>query len=253
MEPRAGDVAHHVPEDRQVAGNGAHLGRGRPAAQPENGRHEPVVRLGALGRGGVLRVVDDRQPGHAGVGQGVAQDLWRAHGRAVVREAHDTGVAELTERRKLIAPAPGSHRAVGEELDRRAGGGRRAADSGQHARLVERRVGVGHGADRREPAMGRRREPARDRLGVLVAGLAQVHVQVDEAGRDHDAARVDAVRVGTLQPGHRFERPSRTTISAGPSRPLSGSTAQTPLRSSSAAIRPTSPGASTAIADPASR
>ena len=106
MEPRARDVAHDVLEDRQVAGDGADLGRGRPAAQSEDGRDEPVIRFGALGRRGVLGVVDDGQPGHAGVGQGVAQDLWRANGRAVVREAHDAGIAELAQRGQLLPLRP---------------------------------------------------------------------------------------------------------------------------------------------------
>ena len=32
-------------------------------------------------------------------------------------------------------------------------------------------------------------EPGRDRLGVLVAGLSKVGVEVDEPGRDDDARR----------------------------------------------------------------
>ena len=50
------------------------------------------------------------------------------------------------------------------------------------------RVGVGHAADGGEAARRRRARARRDVLLVLVARLAQVHVQIDEAGR-HDLAR----------------------------------------------------------------
>ena len=39
-------------------------------------------------------------------------------------------------------------------------------------------------------------------LGVLVARLSQVHVEIDEARRDHDTIRSDPVRFRLGQPGH---------------------------------------------------
>ena len=42
-------------------------------------------------------------------------------------------------------------------------------------------------------------------LRVLVAGLAEVRVQVDEARGDDHPVRADAVRIGTLEPGDGFE------------------------------------------------
>src|SRR5262249_9813161 len=51
---------------------------------------------------------------------------------------------------------------------------------------------VGHAAHGGEPAGRRRARPAGDRLLVLVARLAQVHVHVDEAGTDDLARGVDA-------------------------------------------------------------
>ena len=57
--------------------------------------------------------------------------------------------------------------------------------------VVVHRRGVGHGADGGESARGRRARSALDGLGMLEAGLAQVHVHVDEAGRDDQPGRVE--------------------------------------------------------------
>jgi hypothetical protein len=53
--------------------------------------------------------------------------------------------------------------------------------------------------------VGRRAEAGRDGLGVLVARLAEVGMQVDEPGRDHDPGRLDTVGIRTIQPGDRLQ------------------------------------------------
>ena len=106
VQPRAWHIAHDIGEHRQVAGHGGLLGRGRPAAQPEHGRHEPVVRFRALGQRRVLGMVDDRQPEHARVGECVAQDRRRAHRRPVVREPDDARVGQLAKRREGLPARP---------------------------------------------------------------------------------------------------------------------------------------------------
>ena len=62
---------------------------------------------------------------------------------------------------------------------------------------------------RREPAVRGRGQPGRDGLGVLVARLAQVGVEVDEPGRDDDAVRRRCRRPRRRQPGDRLEDPVR--------------------------------------------
>ena len=168
---------------------------GQPRS-PSTVATKPVVRLGALGQRRVLRVVDDRQAERARVGQRRPQDRGRADRRPVVGEADDARVGQLAQRRQLLPRPPDRDRAVGQQLDRRPGGDGGRPDPGQDARLVERRGRVRHRADRREAAMGRRGQPGRDGLGVLVAGLAQVRVEVDEPGRDDDPVRPDALGVG---------------------------------------------------------
>lgn len=53
------------------------------------------------------------------------------------------------------------------------------------------RVGVGHGEDGRESAGGGGTGAGEDGLGVLAAGLAQMGVQVDEAGQQDPALGLD--------------------------------------------------------------
>ena len=61
-----------------------------------------------------------------------------------------------------------------------------------------------------------RGEAGRDRLGVLVAGFAQVDVEVDEARRDDHPVGFDAVGVGAVEPGHRLEDAVTDDDLAGP-------------------------------------
>src|SRR5690606_1263420 len=64
-----------------------------------------------------------------------------------------------------------------------------------HARRVGDRGGVGHGVHGGVAAAGGRAGAGLDGLGVLAAGLAQVGVEVDEAGQGDRAAAVDLLAV----------------------------------------------------------
>ncbi len=57
-------------------------------------------------------------------------------------------------------------------------------------------VGVGHGAHGRVAALGGGAGAGADGLGVLAAGLAQVGVEVDQAGQEHQAVGVDDLGSG---------------------------------------------------------
>ncbi len=200
-------VANDIRKDGQIAPDCRRLGSGRPAAQPQHGRHEPVVRLGALGLRRILWVIDDRQPQGPGVRQRRPQDRGGPDRRPVVREADDPRVRQLPEGRETFPSPSGRDRPDRQQLDRRPGGHGGGSNRRQHARLIQRRRRVRHRADRREPAVRRRRQPARDGLGILVAGLAQVRVQVREPGRDDDPVGGHAIGIGAVQPCQRFEDP----------------------------------------------
>ena len=75
-------------------------------------------------------------------------------------------------------------------------------DQPRHAGVVVDRLGVRHARHRGEAAGDRRRDAGGDRLLVLLPGLAQVHVHVDEAGTDDQPRRhvddLGAVRLQVL-------------------------------------------------------
>ncbi len=100
--------------------------------------------------------------------------------------------AELGELLALQADGDGAdrlHVAV-------AGGLTEPPDLLDHAGGVGHREGVGHRVDGGETAPGRGLGTGEDRLGVLAAGLAQVGVQVHQAGQHDQAVGVDVdVRV----------------------------------------------------------
>ena len=78
----------------------------RPAAQPEDRRDEPVVRLGAVGQRRVLGVVDDRQPERARVGQRVPQDRRGPDRRPVVARTRPRR-RPPARRARRASPLPG--------------------------------------------------------------------------------------------------------------------------------------------------
>ena len=108
--------------------------------------------------------------------------------------------------------------------------------SGDAGVVVHRRR-VRHARHRGEAAGDRRRGAGRDRLLVLLARLAQVHVHVDQPGT-HDEAAAESRRpwrrasTGRSRPTRAMRPPSIST-SNSPSRPLAGSTTRPPFSSRS--------------------
>ena len=231
-------------------------GRARPPSprpptgqprRPEDRRDEAVVRLGAVGQGRVLGVIDDRQPERAGVGQRRPQDRRRADRRRrrprTRRRRHRPARRAPPAAPLPARPSPPRGRAARPATRTRRAAARTAASTPGSSSVGRR---VRHRADGREATVRGRGQPARDRLGILVAGLAQVGVEVDEAGRDDDPVRRRSRRRRRPSSQVTASRiPSRTTISPGPSRPAAGSTSQARLISRS--------GAATAHAAPVRR
>ena len=122
-------------------------------------------------------------------------------GTAVVGERHRARVGELAHLGQLVAAlaardrreeADGDLALVLRRLDERAEGRRRVDD----------RIGVRHREDRAVAAGSGGRRAARDRLLVLAARRAQMHVRVDERRCEHEAGAVDhamLVRVDRLR------------------------------------------------------
>ncbi len=240
MQPGTRCVGAHGVEDGDGALGRGDLARRRPPLQAEDRRDDAFARLGTRRERGVLDVLDDRESQHARVQERVAEQGRALHRRTVVGEPDDAGVGELTEGRESLPGPSDGHSAMGQQLHRRAGGGGGPGDPGEDARLVRGRGRVRHRADGREAAMRGRREPAGDRLRILVAGLAEMDVEVEQAGH-HQRPRPARCRRRRRLPARSRPPASRrrTTISPGPSRRLTGSTSQARLISRSGTTSPT--------------
>ena len=96
---------------------------------------------------------------------------------------------ELPHRRELLAATTLRDAARRHHVTRGlAAGGEHRRD---HGGVVERRLRVRHGHDGGEASEGGGAGAGLDRLGLFVAGLAQVGVQVDEARYDEAAGGVE--------------------------------------------------------------
>ena len=170
------------------------LGAGGAASQAEPGGDPALVHLPLVNERRVFAVLRDRQPEGARVLEGVAHQPRVGDGVAVVGERDDAGLRQLAGGREFLAGA-----VARDAAERQHAHGCVLLGLAQHGldggAAVQRRVRVGHRTDRGEAAARGGGRAAGDRLLVLEAGLAQVDVQIHEAGRHHQPRRVDAVRL----------------------------------------------------------
>ena len=178
--------------EQHVAGDDRLLGDGGPAAQAELGGDGALVHLGALGQPRLLGVLGDDAVERLHVLQRAAHDHRVVDALAVVGEDPDAGGgvvhrAQLGELLALQADGDGAdrlHVAV-------AGLPAEPPDLLDDAGGVGDREGVGHGVDGGVAAEGGGAGAGEDGLGVLAAGLAQVGVEVDQAGQQDLPVGVD--------------------------------------------------------------
>ncbi len=182
------------------------LGHGGPARQAQPGGHLALVELRALGEPGVLGVLRDHPVEGLDVLQGPAHQQRVGDAPAVVGE-HADPRGRIRHRAEL--GQPGAREPDGDRADRPdlavARGPAEPPDLLDHSRGVGHRIGVGHGVHGGKAAEGRRRRPGLHRLGVFAARLAQVRVQVDQAGQGDEAVRVEhpGTRLGQAGPDSR--------------------------------------------------
>ena len=124
-----------------------------------------------------------------------------AHASAVVGEHPHPGrrVGHRAQLGQLLAVQADGHRADRAHVAV-AGLAAEPPDLLDHAGGVGDRLGVGHRVHGGEPAEGGGRRTALDGLGVLAAGLAQVGVQVDQAGQRDQALGVDDLGARGAEP-----------------------------------------------------
>ncbi|MDF9802525.1 hypothetical protein M2436_001072 [Streptomyces sp. HB372] len=196
------DAGVDVGGEEDVAGDDRLLGDGRPPAEPEFGGDDALVHLGALGEAGLLGVLGDDAVEGLHVLQGAAHDHRVVDALAVVGEdLHPGGGvvhrAELGELLALQADGDGAHGlhvAVAGLLAE-------PPDLLDDAGGVGDGEGVGHGVHGGEAADGRGPGAGEDGLGVLAAGLAQMGVQVDQAGQQDLPLGLDHGGAGGVEAG----------------------------------------------------
>ena len=207
MEPSAGLVAQHVGEDREVP-------RDRRRLSADSGQPRSPRTVATKPSDASAPAVCSASSGWSTTGSPnipAYSSAWRRSvpdrtGAPSSENPTTPASASSPSGRQRLARPTGAHRSVRParatgEPDATAAARTRSTTPGSSA------AGVVFGIAQTtvNPPCAGRGLPARDRLGILVARLAQVRVQVDEAGRDDDAAIVDAGRLVALEPGDRRE------------------------------------------------
>ncbi len=210
-----------------VPGDDGFLGRARPARQTQQRRVGSLMRDGADGEAGLFGVLGDEDTKAGCVFKRTPHDQWIVHAETVVGEhPHLPGAgghhAHLGELRTCQTHRDGAHRMHVDEADLLTAVPHMVGDD----RAVGDRVGIGHREYRGVAAQSRCRRAGFDVLGILPAGLAQVSVQVDEAGQQNLAGRVDDIGivgngkpgtdVGDLAVGHEHVDPVTLTVKPHP-------------------------------------
>ena len=176
--------------EQAVAGDDRLLGDGGPAGQTEAARELALVHLGVLGEPRLLGVLGDHAVERLDVLQRAPHQQRVADALAVVGE-HPHARGRVGHRAELGDPLAGQP--DGDGADREHVGVARLApqppDLLDHAGGVGDRLGVGHRVHGGEAAQRGGVGAGLDGLGVLAAGLAQVGVQVDQAGQGDQPGR----------------------------------------------------------------
>ena len=185
--------------EQHVARDDRLLGDGRPAGEAEFARERALVHLGALGEARLLRVLGDHAVERLDVLECAAHEQRVGHAESVVAE--DPHVRA----RSCHGPEFGELGALQADRDRadrlHRGVARRVAEARlllDDARGVGDGKGVRHREDGGEPAGGRGPGAGEHGLALLVARLAQVRVQVDEAGQRDEPVGIEHRRAGGI-------------------------------------------------------
>ena len=199
-----------VAGEQHVAGDDRLLGGGRPAGQAEPGRAVALVHLGAGGEPRLLGVLGDDAVEGLHVLQRPAHQRRVADAVPVVGEHPHAGggVGHRAELGQPLALQADGHRPDRDDVDQ-PGLLAEPPDLLDDAGGVGDRVGVGHGVHGGEPAERRGAAAGLDGLGVLPARLAQVGVQVDQAGQRDQPGGVDHLGARRRSGARRSRRSGR--------------------------------------------
>ena len=142
-----------------------------------------------------LLAVQSQPPARrAGVLKSSAHQPGRTDRFAVVGEGRGAGAGQLAHLGQLLAGEPARDRR--HEANRDQGLLLRLLDQrSEHGGAVDHRIGVRHRQDRAVAARGGGGAARSDRLFVLAARRAQVHVRIDEGRSQHEPVSCDRLAV----------------------------------------------------------
>jgi hypothetical protein len=165
----------------------------------------PVGYEGAFYERVVLAMRDDGAVQRLGERHGVLHHLRVLHTHAVIGKPDRSGILERREIRQLAAEFILRNGCV-RKHSYHAFGGRLVEDEPDRLRRIRHRPRVRHRSDRGKPALGRGLGSAANRFLVFETRFSEVHMHIDEPGRnqlalcvDHFAAR-RVRRLGTVLP-----------------------------------------------------
>jgi hypothetical protein len=185
------------------------LGDRRPGRQPEPTGDLALVAAGRpVGEPGVLGVLGDGAAERLDVVQGPTHEAGVVDALAVVGEDPHPGprAGHQPELGELGASQPLGHGADRLHVDQPDRPTEVEHPLGRLGR-VGHRGGVGHREDRGETTRGRSGRAARDGLGVLATGLAQVGMEVDQARQQDEPGSVDDGELSPAQLARTGDRP----------------------------------------------
>ncbi len=144
---------------------------------------------------GILAVVNHRQIERIAVVHDLAHQARGGYGLAVVADGDDSGIFHRGDFGKGFAFAAYGGRADRPDVHGSGSGG--AFDDGaRDGGVVVHGLSIRHAADGCESAASGRTRAGFDGFGHFLAGLAQVAVEIDEAGRDDEAGGIEDFGVG---------------------------------------------------------
>ena len=165
------------------------LGRRLHAAQAQAKRGRAVVHGAAIGHARIFRVLNHRKIDFGRQAQRFAHHCVAENGLAVVGDGHRARAlqtAKVRQHRPFAGMSGG-----GDRKDVDHGAALRPLQPGDPFRRIDNGLRVGHAADGSESSGSSGGGAGGDGFLVTLPGLAQVNMQIDEAGSDDQPARVE--------------------------------------------------------------
>ena len=132
----------------------------------------------------------DRHAKRCAHGEGLAHDLCVHHRQAIVGEAASAGLDQHRHFGEFLALLAFGDGGVGADIDV-ARFNRALLQEGEYGDVVDHGFGVGHGGNGGDAATGSGHRAGLNRFFVFLTRLAEMHLDIEQAGAEHIAAAID--------------------------------------------------------------